>query len=47
MHDNVTDDHREFYVQVNGLSSNLDGSRNTSVLLPALRYSSVTTDSNL
>ena len=47
MHDNVTDDHREFYVQVNGLSSNLDGSRNTSVLLPALRYSSVTTNSNL
>lgn len=47
MHDNVTDDHREFYVQVNGLSSNLDGSRNTSVLLPVLRYSSVTTDSNL
>lgn len=47
MHDNVTDDHREFYVQVNGLSSNLDGSRDTSVLLPALRYSSVTTDSNL
>lgn len=47
MHDNVTDNHREFYVQVNGLSSNLDGSRNTSVLLPALRYSSVTTDSNL
>lgn len=47
MHDNVIDDHREFYVQVNGLSSNLDGSRNTSVLLPALRYSSVTADSNL
>ena len=47
MHDNVTDDHREFYVQVNGLSSNLDGSRDTSVLLPALRYSSVSADSNL
>lgn len=47
MHDNVTDGHREFYVQVNGLSSNLDGSRDTSVLLPALRYSSVTTNSNL
>ena len=47
MHDNVTDSHREFYVQVNGLSSNLDGSRNTSVLLPSLRYSSVTTASNL
>lgn len=47
MHDNVTNDHREYYVQVNGLSSNSDGSRDTSVLLPVLRYSSVTTDSNL